>query len=550
MESLELRGGAARHWLAALCVCSGRCVMAACGARQSQAWNERFTQSILEWLDVAEADRQDIRGLPHGDAANDALLLALRCRRADEERRERGEPLPSGCLDTAADPERLFSGLVLACLGVTAGQLARLGEAGADERLLRPLEYDARSRAAAFVIGEWLEMPRQFVALHEARAADALEHAAADAALGAAGARALEGDRQRGWGWRRCLAAGAGVAVAGTLVGVTAGLAAPLMAAGMGAAGIGGLGFLATTGGAAMVGSLFGVAGGGLVGRRFHVRLRGLREFYFTRLLPEQGVRSLHATILVPGFVDPAAAASPFAPIRDVMGLDLGEAFTLYFETRELAALQGAFAGLVGGAAKSAATSLVLRQTALGGVVGALAWPLAILSLGQLVDAPWAVGVERAKRAGRLLADVLADRAHGKRPVTLVGYSLGALAIFTCLRELRRRGAFGIVETAVLLGIPADSEDRAAWAECCECVSRSVVVGYSKCDWVLAFLFRTSVLCRSLAGLSGVDAGAMFRGQPLMRRKLACVDLAGVVEQHNDYLARMDEVIARIWHVL
>ncbi|KAJ2794319.1 ATP-dependent DNA ligase Cdc17, partial [Coemansia guatemalensis] len=312
MEALELNDSIVHNWLAAICICSGRCVMATCGASESQTWNERFTQSVLEWLGVPHSEQQELKSLPFGDAANDMLLLALRCRRADEESEEQSS---SSSLDIANDPERLYSGLTLACLGITARQLEVLQgsqlsgndrEAGvaADGALLRPFEYDARSRAAAFIISEWLEMPRQFVGIYEARVAQTLEQAAERARLGDAGAKALEEDKRRGWGWQKYLAAGAGVAVAGTLVGVTAGLAAPLMAAGMGAVGIGGLGFLATTGGAAMIGSLFGVAGGGLIGKRFSTRMRGLREFYFAKLplTSDDGKAGashfLHATIL------------------------------------------------------------------------------------------------------------------------------------------------------------------------------------------------------------------------------------------------------------
>ena len=47
-------------------------------------------------------------------------------------------------------------------------------------------------------------------------------------------------------------------------------------------------------------------------------------------------------------------------------------------------------------------------------------------------------------QAGRLLAHVLMQGAHGDRPVTLIGYSMGARLEFHCLLELARcncRGA-------------------------------------------------------------------------------------------------------------
>ncbi|KAJ2047376.1 Transmembrane and coiled-coil domain-containing protein 4 [Coemansia sp. S16] len=561
MEALEIKAAVAQNWLAALCICSGRCVMAANGAAESQAWSDQFTQSILEWFDIPDADMDALRAMPYGDAANDMILLMLRCKRADEAAAEQGS-VPTGVsLEVASDPEKLYSGLLLTCLGVGDRQLESLEAAeesmdlrstvGAGGRTLCPFAYDARSRAVAFVVGDWLDMPKQFVSTYEVRIARGLERAVDKAMLGDASAKALSDDKKRKWGWQRYLTAGAGVAVAGTLVGVTAGLAAPLMAAGMGAIGIGGLGFLATTGGSAMIGSLLGIAGGGLIGKRFNTRMRGLREFYFTRLLlssdcSDSQTHHLHATILVPGFLDGSASASPFAPIATVLGLDLGDAYTLYYETKELIALQSAFANFVSSTAKSAAISLILKQTILSGIIGAFAWPLAILNLGQLIDTPWAVGLERAKRAGKMLADVLVNRAHGNRPVTLIGYSLGALTIFTCLQELHRRKSFGVVEVAVLLGMPADGTATDSWLAACQCVSRRIVVGYSTNDWILAFLFRASALCSNLTGLAGVDVDTIFHKQPLMRRKLVSLDLGGTVAQHSDYLENIDDIMLEV----
>jgi thioesterase domain-containing protein len=41
------------------------------------------------------------------------------------------------------------------------------------------------------------------------------------------------------------------------------------------------------------------------------------------------------------------------------------------------------------------------------------------------------------------------------RPVTLIGFSLGARVVFACLEELAKRGdTGGIVERVVLLGAP------------------------------------------------------------------------------------------------
>jgi len=48
-----------------------------------------------------------------------------------------------------------------------------------------------------------------------------------------------------------------------------------------------------------------------------------------------------------------------------------------------------------------------------------------------------------SKEAGEELAHILSQRIHGKRPVSLIGCSSGALVIWHCLRELSRKGDIG-----------------------------------------------------------------------------------------------------------
>lgn len=48
--------------------------------------------------------------------------------------------------------------------------------------------------------------------------------------------------------------------------------------------------------------------------------------------------------------------------------------------------------------------------------------------------------MDRARKAGLILADALCNNVQGDRPVTLVGFSLGAKTIYHCLVELASRG--------------------------------------------------------------------------------------------------------------
>jgi len=147
----------------------------------------------------------------------------------------------------------------------------------------------------------------------------------------------------------------------------------------------------------------------------------------------------------------------------------------------------------------------ILALTVAGGLVGSLTWPMWLLKLGYFIDNPWSNALDRAKAAGLILADVLAKRQLGVRPITLVGFSLGARAIFYALVELSRLKAFGVVQNVYIMGTPVTASD-AVWKE-----ARSVVAGrfvnvFSRSDWILGYLYRaTSGGLRSIAGLHPVE---------------------------------------------
>jgi len=137
--------------------------------------------------------------------------------------------------------------------------------------------------------------------------------------------------------------------------------------------------------------------------------------------------------------------------------------------------------------------------------MAALQLPVVLTKLSYLIDNPWAVSLDRATAAGLILADSLLDRNLGTRPITLVGYSLGSRVIFSCLQELARRGAFGIVQNVYIFGSPvvvkAEEFLRARTV-----VAGRFVNGYNRNDWILGYLFRlTNGGIRRVAGLAAVD---------------------------------------------
>lgn len=70
------------------------------------------------------------------------------------------------------------------------------------------------------------------------------------------------------------------------------------------------------------------------------------------------------------------------------------------------------------------------------GLVAAIAWPAWLLSAASVIDNPWGVCLRRSAQVGKQLAESLLSRNQGHRPVTLVGYSLGARVIFFCLKVI------------------------------------------------------------------------------------------------------------------
>ena len=131
-------------------------------------------------------------------------------------------------------------------------------------------------------------------------------------------------------------------------------------------------------------------------------------------------------------------------------------------------------------------------------------WPLGLLQVSRVVDNPFSIAKSRAEKAGAVLADALINRAQGERPVTLLGYSLGARVIYSCLLSLAARRAFGLVENVVLMGAPVPS-DAADWRVLRAAVTGRLANVYSANDYVLGFLYRTSSVQLGVAGLQRVD---------------------------------------------
>ena len=122
-------------------------------------------------------------------------------------------------------------------------------------------------------------------------------------------------------------------------------------------------------------------------------------------------------------------------------------------------------------------------------LMASLQVPLILTKLSYLLDNPWNVSLDRAWASGLILADTLIHRNLGVRPITLVGFSLGARVIFSCLMELARRNAHGLVQNVYMFGSPV-VVNHDEYMAISGVVRGQFVNGYCTNDWILGtYLF-------------------------------------------------------------
>ncbi|RAH40216.1 DUF726 domain protein [Aspergillus brunneoviolaceus CBS 621.78] len=357
--------------------------------------------------------------------------------------------------------------------------------------------YNARSRVLMLYVSSSLDLDVKILNGDEVKVARGL----LDTALQLSQAEAKEPGKHRDSSrkWKVGIASVAGAA----LIGITGGLAAPLVAAGLGTvlAAAGYLGALAGSG--VIVGGLFGAYGGRMTGRMVDKYAREVDDFAF---LPIRGTHRrsedereaaendhmLRVTIGISGWV---TEEDNYVVPWKVIGSD-SEVFGLRWERKPLMKLGNAMNYLVTSAGW-AAGGQVLSRTIFAQIMSAVMLPLGLLKVARVADNPFSVAKARADKAGEALADALISKVQGERSVTLIGYSMGS-------RTLAKRQAFGLVESAVLMGSPTPS-NAPHWRRLRSVVSGRLVNVYSENDAVLALLYRTSSLQLGVAGLQPVQ---------------------------------------------
>jgi hypothetical protein len=427
-------------------------------------------------------------------------------------------------------------------------QLSRLDE---DKRalilhsvvlILLSLEhYSAHSRILNLYLASSLNLSLSILKKDEETVAQGLLEAASQQLNADAETKKAADASKTARKWKVGLASVAGAA----LIGVTGGLAAPLLAAGVGTV-MGGLGLGATAaagylgtlaGSSVLVGGLFGAYGARMTGNAMDNYARQVEDFAFLPIHHSQDpskkdneTRRLRVAIAISGWL--RESNEVIAPWRYI-GVGT-EGFALRWELEALLKLGHSLETFVTSAAWGYAKKKIIEQTVFGALKAGL-WPLGLLKVASVLDNPFSVAKYRADRAGEVLADALINKVQGERPVTLVGYSLGARLIYSCMSRLAERRAFGLVENVVLLGAacPSDAED---WRAIRAVVSGRVVNVFSTKDMILGFLYRTSSIQLGVAGLQPVQG---VRG-------VQNVDVTELVDGHLQYRFITGSILRKI----
>eukprot|EP00997_Jenningsia_sp_PLL12_P002169 NODE_1368_length_1184_cov_53.614097_g1124_i0.p1 GENE.NODE_1368_length_1184_cov_53.614097_g1124_i0~~NODE_1368_length_1184_cov_53.614097_g1124_i0.p1 ORF type:complete len:220 (+),score=42.90 NODE_1368_length_1184_cov_53.614097_g1124_i0:373-1032(+) len=177
----------------------------------------------------------------------------------------------------------------------------------------------------------------------------------------------------------------------------------------------------------------------------------------------------------------------------------------------------------------------MIKWKALLTAYSAIMWPYWLIASADIIDSSFAIAYDRAEKCGKLLAEALVQNAHGNRPVTLVGVSVGCVMIMRCLQILSDLERYDIVENVYFFGSTLSS-NLPEWQQAAECVAGEFVNAYSCNDWLLGFLFRSHKLS-SVSGLGEVLA-------PEIRN----VDCSQWIETHLDYGTKLRTLMSIIVH--
>ncbi|CAG7923720.1 unnamed protein product [Penicillium olsonii] len=405
--------------------------------------------------------------------------------------------------------------------------------------LIADSAYDARSRTLLEKVGAALEVTWLQISRFEKRVTDSLEMQEQSEKENWDESDHMEKRRKMALK-RKYMIMGLATVGGGLVIGLSAGLLAPVIGAGLAAGfttvGISGTSaFLGGAGGTALIASS-ATLGGSTIGMRASHRRTGAVSTFEYRPLHNNKKVNLIVTVSgwMTGKVDDVRL--PFSTVDPIMG----DIYSVLWEPEMLRSM-GDTINILATEALTQGLQQVLGSTVLMALMASLQLPLVLTKLAYLIDNPWIVSLARANSAGLVMADSLQERNLGNRPVTLLGFSLGARVIFSCLKELADKGAHGLVQNVYLFGSPVVA-NKDEYLKARSVVSGRFVNGYATNDWILGYLFRaTSGGIMKVAGLAAVE------GIPGIEN----FDITSLVNGHMDYRTAMPRILREVgWEVL
>ncbi|KAK6337990.1 hypothetical protein TWF696_001462 [Orbilia brochopaga] len=398
--------------------------------------------------------------------------------------------------------------------------------------------YDARSRVLLELVGKHLSISWIDICKFEKKVTDALEMQES-AAQDWKESDILE-DRARRARNKRYAMMGLATLGGGLVIGLSAGLLAPVIGAGL-AAGFTTIGitstgaFLGGTGGAALITTTAALSGSAIAGKAAGRRTKNVSVFEFRPLYNNKRVNLI---ITISGWMNGKEddVRLPYSTVDPIMG----DIYSVLWEP-EMMQSMGQTINILATEVLTQSLQQVLGSTVLMALMASLQVPLILTKLSYLLDNPWNVSLDRAWASGLILADTLMHRNLGVRPVTLVGFSLGARVIYSCLLELAKRNAHGLVQNVYIFGSPVVVNQDEFMATS-SVVRGRFVNGYCRNDWILGYLFRATS-----GGLGRVAGLAPIEGIPGVEN-LDCTEL---VEGHMAYRTAIPKLLKKVdWEVL
>ncbi|KAI4200759.1 MAG: hypothetical protein LQ346_002317 [Caloplaca aetnensis] len=398
--------------------------------------------------------------------------------------------------------------------------------------------YDSRSRRLLERVGESMAVAWLDICRFEKRVTDSLEMQEAANKETWDEAEHMENRRKLALK-RRYMMMGLATVGGSLVIGLSAGLLAPVIGAGLAAGfttiGVAGTsGFLAGAGGTALITSGAVVTGGTIAVRASNRRTGAVRTFEYR---PLHNNKRVNLIVTISGWMNGKVddVRLPYSTVDPVMG----DMYSVLWEPEMLQSM-GDTINILATEALTQGLQQVLGSTILVALMASLQLPIVLTKLSYLIDNPWTVSMARANGAGLILADSLIDRNLGVRPITLVGFSLGSRVIFACLRELANKGAFGLIQNVYLFGSPIVA-NKDEYLRARTVVSGRFVNGYASNDWILGYLFRaTSGGIMRVAGLAPVEN---IPG-------LENIDVTKLVNGHMAYRTAMPRLLREVgWEV-